>query len=274
MKRIVFLRRMAAALLVLMRGMSVSVGVTAKVLTAEAEAGDRIIFGHYEQDNNTANGKEPIEWLVLKVDESTNRALLLSRYGLDARAYRPDAQDADDLLAWANSEMRGWMNSSFLNEAFTEAEQRLIAVTTVKTEENAEWMAICEKQNWGYKPMNGGTETQDKVFLLSLEEAMEYGGYSTVEEFFSGQGSEKLTAMPTAYAIAQGAKFMFNSFDINAMLNGQGFCIWWLRSPGGDAYSAFAVISNGGFTIDAADFEGYSVRPALWLDLEVAFAQE
>ena len=49
--------------------------------------GDYVTFGSYEQDNNTGNGQEPIEWLVLDYDAANNRALLLSRYGLDALPY-------------------------------------------------------------------------------------------------------------------------------------------------------------------------------------------
>lgn len=39
-----------------------------KALGATYKVGDIIKFGHYEQDGNTANGKEEIEWQVLKVE--------------------------------------------------------------------------------------------------------------------------------------------------------------------------------------------------------------
>lgn len=35
-------------------------------LLEKAKVGDTVVFGSYEQDNNTKNGKEEIEWLVLK----------------------------------------------------------------------------------------------------------------------------------------------------------------------------------------------------------------
>ena len=47
--------------------------------------GSIITFGAYEQDNNTRNGKEPIEWQVLEI--KGGRALLISKYGLDAKRY-------------------------------------------------------------------------------------------------------------------------------------------------------------------------------------------
>ena len=37
--------------------------------------GEYVTFGHYEQDNNLENGKEPIEWKVL--DKKDGRVLLL-----------------------------------------------------------------------------------------------------------------------------------------------------------------------------------------------------
>ena len=34
---------------------------------ASVRVGSTVIFGSYEQDNNTSNGAEPIEWLVMTV---------------------------------------------------------------------------------------------------------------------------------------------------------------------------------------------------------------
>ena len=50
--------------------------------------GDYVIFGTYEQDYNTENGPEPIEWLVL--DKKEGKALVLSKYCLDLVAYHYD----------------------------------------------------------------------------------------------------------------------------------------------------------------------------------------
>ena len=47
--------------------------------------GDIISYGSYEQDADESNGKEPIEWLVLDVDG--DKALMISKYGLDAKPY-------------------------------------------------------------------------------------------------------------------------------------------------------------------------------------------
>ena len=48
--------------------------------------GNIVAFGRYEQDNDLTNGPEPIEWIVLDVvDGEKTKALLLSKYGLDAK---------------------------------------------------------------------------------------------------------------------------------------------------------------------------------------------
>ncbi len=78
------------------------------------KVGDIITFGHYEQDNSTTNGAEWIEWIVLDYDAERNCALLISRYGLDAKAY-----DAMALAAWPDSDIRTWLNHDFINNAFT-----------------------------------------------------------------------------------------------------------------------------------------------------------
>ncbi len=46
-----------------------------------AEVGDIVYFGAYEQDNNTSNGKEDVEWIVLA--KENEKALVISKYALD-----------------------------------------------------------------------------------------------------------------------------------------------------------------------------------------------
>ena len=46
---------------------------------------DSVVLGSYEQDGDTTNGKEGIEWLVLK--KENNKALLFSKYILDYVEY-------------------------------------------------------------------------------------------------------------------------------------------------------------------------------------------
>ena len=134
----------------------------------------------------------------------------------------------------------------------------------MKTGNNAEWVAFAKKQGWGYDSLDGGADTQDKLFLLSLEEAMEYGSYSTLEEFYN-KGSEKLKAIPTDYAVAQGAYQSSSN-----TLNGTGCCWWWLRSPGYYSSSASSVSSDGSLSDSSVSSDYGAVRPAFWLNLNSA----
>jgi hypothetical protein len=106
-----------------------------------AQVGDYILFGAYEQDNNHANGKEYVEWLVL--DKNGHNILILSKYGLDCQPYEEDFFKKG--VIWKNCSLRKWLNDTFMNTAFSSTEQ-----------------AIIVKQK------------QDNVFLLNLSEADVY----------------------------------------------------------------------------------------------------
>ena len=75
------------------------------------EVGDTIEFGEYEQDNKS--DKEPIEWNVLDIQD--NKALIISKYGLDAKKYNEEYQS----VTWENCTLRKWLNEDFYNEAFS-----------------------------------------------------------------------------------------------------------------------------------------------------------
>ena len=196
-------------------------------------------YGHYEQDNNTSNGNEAIEWVVLKYDSTTGQALLLSRYGLDAHRL-----DASTYQGWDKSEIRTWLNSTFLNAAFTTAEQAGIVTTKVSTP--------------SYSGHSGGSDTQDKIWLLSRDEASTY---------FTSDAARKAT--PTKYAVAQGT-YQYSGSDSDCKLNGTGCCWWWLRSPGFGGDRASGVSSDGSLSNRDVDYDYGAVRPAFWLNLNSA----
>lgn len=116
--------------------------------------GDVVKFGKYEQDNNTSNGKEEIEWICLK--KENDKALLISKYCLDGQPYNNDFIE----INWESSSLRNWLNSTFYEEAFSDDEQSIIVTTEF---------------------LNSGEDnTVDKVSLLSVDEVNEYF-YSTDE---------------------------------------------------------------------------------------------
>lgn len=84
--------------------------------------GDTFIFGSYEQDGNTANGKEPIKWIVMgsayDVSTKTSGIYLISEKVLDVKTFGSSA--------WDNSPLRSWLNNEFYNTAFSSFEKEYL----------------------------------------------------------------------------------------------------------------------------------------------------
>lgn len=192
--------------------------------------GEYIKFGAYEQDNNTSNGKEDIEWLVLEVKDG--KALVISKYALDCQQYNTSYTD----VTWETCTLRKWLNNNFLGSAFTANEKAMIPTVTVSADKNPEYSTY------------PGNATQDQVFLLSITEANKY---------FSSDSARQ--CKPTEYAVAGGA--YVNSSN--------GNCWWRLRSPGYNQHTAASVHTDGdvyehGYGVG---IDNIAVRLALWIDL-------
>ena len=195
-----------------------------------AKVGDYVFFGAYEQDNNTANGKENIEWLVLEVKDG--KALVTSKYALDCKPYNTSYTD----VTWENCTLRRWLNNDFINAAFSAEEKSMIPTVTVSADNNPDYST------------NPGNATQDQVFLLSVTEANKYFN------FYGARLCE-----PTDFAVANREYVSSNS----------GNCLWWLRSPGKYQTFA-ANVGPGGGVNEIGTFVHATlgcVRPALWIDL-------
>ena len=52
---------------------------------------------------------------MLDYDAANNRALLLSRYGIDAQPYNTEHMS----MMWGMCTLRKWLNEVFMNKAFT-----------------------------------------------------------------------------------------------------------------------------------------------------------
>lgn len=210
---------------------------------AQFTVGNYVTFGEYPQ---TTAGEDmtPIEWLVLARDG--NKALLISRYGLDAQPYNTDHTS----VTWETCTLRTWLNVTFYNKAFSSDEQAAILTTSVDNGKN---------QGYSKWSTSGGNNTEDKVFLLSYAEANKYFGVT-----YDNISNTKSRVAPTAYAIAQGA--WASSSNKTADSTDAGW--WWLRSPGFYQSSAAYVLGYGLFRGDDVIRVSGSVRPALWVNLE------
>lgn len=195
-----------------------------------AQIGDIIYFGEYEQDNKTSNGKEEIEWKVLEKDEN-GKMLVISRYALDCRHYHSSVQQ----VTWETSDIRQWLNNDFISTAFNSTQKSKIKTVTLENRDNADYNT------------NGGNDTKDRVFLLSIDEAKAYLP-STIER----------VCIATKYAESQGSQ-------LESLTRS---CRWWLRSPGSTLYNA-SFVKVDGFILQLGtpvSIEKRSVRPAMWLE--------
>ena len=136
---------------------------------AQVQVGDTVLFGSYEQDNDLANGPEPIEWQVLAIEDGN--AMMISRWILDKAAY----SDGRATTSWVRSSLRAWLNDGFYNTAFTDEEKQKLVAKELSTR--------YEKHG----------KTADPVTLIGTDDALHLM-----------QGMETRKAYPTEYAKAQG----------------------------------------------------------------------
>lgn len=186
-----------------------------------AKIGETVVFGNYYG---------PAEWLVL--DEKEGKILLLSRYLLERRQFR----EKFGHTSWEESSLRKWLNVPFYEKVFSEEEKELIAKTKINTPPN------------GIYGTSGGNDTEDKIFLLSIEEAEKY--------FYS---DESRAAVHKENAGEYGIP------DEYCGKNG----LWWLRTMGIDCKRA-AVVGAPGYVYEIGsyvDMDYVSVRPAMWVKI-------
>ena len=150
--------------------------------------------------------------------------MVIAEQGLDSKPYDDEKSDA----AWAGSSLRRWLNSEFYERAFNERERECVLRTRI--------------------PNNAGPANEDRVFLLSLDEAV---------SLFADDKARR--AVPTEFVVMN-----------NAYSSDDGFCCWWLRSPGGTGgIGGMAALADDAGVVGfiRADCGRNAVRPAMRLAL-------
>lgn len=209
---------------------------------------DCVYFGKYYQNDTNGDGKadeadekEPVKWRVLSVDSAGN-ALLMADKILDYRNFNDN--EAGD-IAWGQSDMRKWLNSTggseedpgFLQTAFTEQERAVIRYREIETIVNSDIL-----------------KTRDSVFLLSAQDSVNAGyGFWTKDK-----ESKNRVAESTAYAAGK------QQTEENQ---------WWLRTHTRVSSTEMAarVLVKPDGTVDGAGVKNntfYGVRPALYINLD------
>ena len=211
------------------------------VFAVSYEIGDTVTFGKYEQDNDTTNGKEDIEWKV--IDKNGDYHLLLSTKILDCMKFNSSAGH----ITYASCSLRRFLNGSFYNNSFTADEKSKIFKIKNKNDANVKFN------------IDAGADTDDYAFILSLEEYKRYFG--DMDELYENKDA---VAVGTLYAFSKG-------LDINPHeeMWCAGHSPYWLRTPGSYRTAAIYVSSNGGYVLwgDLVEYS-YGVRPAVWVQLK------
>ena len=187
---------------------------------------------------------ERIKWRVLQNDGAT--LFVVADKGLDKRQYHT----TDSEITWEGCTIRDWLNNSFYHMAFSNNEQRAIVEQNVVNENNSEYGT------------EGGNNTKDKVYLLSVREATNPSyGFCGESDSFSASRSLK----PSDYAHRLGV-----SVDDKYNENTKGNCYcYFLRSPGYDGTFA-ARVDHRGEVSNRGAYTQYcwnAVVPALHINL-------
>ncbi len=196
--------------------------------------GDTISFGGYD-------------WRVLDIQD--DRALIITQHIIDQRPYH----DAYADTTWAECSLRKYLNTEF-HDAF-DATDRSRIIPVVNENRDNQW--------YGSK---GGVDTQDSIFLLSMEDA--------VCRYFGDSGSK-------LYDPGKNQRYWFERKDENnckriATLPQGRIWWWWLRSPGRVNVKAVYIHGDGNIGIQGNNIlkgnlsDGRctgGVRPALWIKL-------
>jgi hypothetical protein len=234
------------------------------------KAGDEYDFGDYT-------------WQVLDVQDS--KALIITKDIIDLRAINeenvdisnPDTAYLSEYVTWENCTLRAWLNKEFY-EGFNVQERERILETLNKNNDNP-WYGT-----------DGGNDTKDKIFLLSIEEVVEYFGDSGKP--WEGDGDEAGDLSDPYYMSTRQAKiskkinddYLFAIENKMGMRSGEireteaehGGFFWWLRSPGVE-YPLFLNVTlysgigfaGGGVGGVLGYFPG-GVRPVMWVNIKAS----
>jgi hypothetical protein len=183
--------------------------------------GNIIAFGRYE-------------WLVLEL--SSGNALIVTSGVLErGRIYHHERIET----TWEHCTLRSYLNDEFYHR-FTEADRTRIRETEVANVSNP-WFGT-----------DGGNDTRDKIFLLSIEEVVRYFGDSG--QLHGGNPGSKL--------------FINDQYKTKRVARCDGRNTqWWLRSPGLRGNTAADVFAGGAIHVSGHHVNNTCTgfRPALWL---------
>jgi len=175
-------------------------------------------------------------WKVLDIQQG--KALIISENIIELRVYHATATD----ITWKNCDLRRYLNNEYY-QSLPRIFSNSISEVNLKNKNN-QWYGT-----------NGGADTSDKIFLLSITEVVRY---------FRHGGLPAKSSISNSFHIDD----QYSSKRI-AKFNGVA-SFWWLRSPGSRTSSASSVSGGGNIDMNGNNVNNNNggVRPAMWLNLE------
>ncbi|MBQ9278549.1 MAG: hypothetical protein IJ224_07930 [Lachnospiraceae bacterium] len=235
-----------------------------------AQVGDIITLGAFEQDDFYFNGPEPLTWRVLAIEDG--KMLVITEYGIEHCKYleindsKKDDEGEWSKIQWEDATIREQLNGEdYYDKMFTDAEKAIILDTTVTNPEyNSFWAS---RYSWMEATAVAGNDTVDKLFCLDIDEVNTY--FADRDGFMEGQftdyGYSDRLVYATRHAKGSGCYFAVTEKGDGATGTSQ----WWLRSPSGFANNEqFVSIIDvyGNFNGSQPDL-GNTVRPAMWINI-------
>ena len=241
-KRVIIAGAVIVALaLVVLLMMSVPAAAESNPL-ADVEVGVVVNLGQVTFNDSAGNQfSEDVGWQVLAIEEG--QALVISEKILDLRPYN---SKEEELSAWENSEIRGWLNGDFFNGL------------PDFVRDNAQKTRIENTANPEFGSSGGGT-TEDIVFLLSIEEALSYFQTDEERQVTIDVDDPSFARVIDAYSE--------ESSEVESFVQKYNTWPWWVRSSGVYSGTAFVVDFDGVVYMRFSTFEA-GIRPALWISTE------
>lgn len=212
------------------------------------------------------------DWFVL--DERDEEMLIITEKVIKKLPYHHEETE----ITWETCDMRMYLNNEFYNSFDEKDRKRIIEV-------------INETPNNPWYGTRGGNPTNDRIFLLSIDEVIKYFGDS-------GQLKTRYMYPNCEWCKDEFLPWIDDEYNINRRaVDDEGIVRFWrLRSPGSNQRSVATVdgfvgdgFDHGGINIGNADMlvEGHflqtgcgylskdipgqqtmnGVRPALWLKI-------
>jgi hypothetical protein len=197
------------------------------------DIGDQVSFGNYD-------------WRVLAAQDG--KCLIITDKIIEQRSYHNKYVE----ITWADCSLREYLNTEFYGKLSETERSRVVPV--LNKNPNNPWFGTI-----------GGADTEDKIFILSLEEiACKYFGDSST----------------LLYNPRKSQRYWYERKDKNnskrgAVLLENGRGSWyWIRTPGRFSVKAVYVFTSGNIGIHGNNIlkgniaDGYcagGVRPAMWV---------